>query len=629
MGTGPCGYAGRLLRVDLSRHAATVEPIPEATLVDFLGGRGLTAKYCYDEIPPGTDPLGPGNKLIFATGPLTGTRMPSSGRYAVGCRSPHTGAIIRSISGGGWGAMLKASGFDMLVLEGTAPDWVYLSVTESGVSFHDARHLLGQLAEPTEAAVAAELGNPRTKTVVIGPAGERLVTFACIQTERRSAARGGVGCVMGSKRVKAISAFGTEKPRLFDQARFDQVMKAHIQTNFKGEYYKRFHHLGTTAGISHKHAIGIHPVKNFQRGVFEQVAALLPPAIDATGYKVKESGCWNCYMQCGSVFDVPDGAFRGKGYENPEYETMWSFGAHCLNSDFAGLLEANRICDDHGVDSITAGNAVGFLMECYDRGYISADDLDGVELRWGDARAMTDVTRQIVTRSSRAGNWIADGGVRNAARIIGRDSASFAIHIKGLEFAAYDPRGLQAYGVGQATSNMGAHHQISYPIQELFGFPEKVDRFSSDDVGRHAVWANRYIMIFDCAVACGFPNAFTESRLDFQSFPEWLYLATGSEAFHDAAYLDDLYDRIWTVERAFNMRNGFTAADDTMPPRLLEEAMPDGKSAGHVWSRDRALKDYYLARRWNPETGVPTRALLRDLRLENIAEDLARDGLLE
>ena len=251
------------------------------------------------------------------------------------------------------------------------------------------------------------------------------------------------------------------------------------------------------------------------------------PGIDATGYKVKESGCWNCYMQCGSVFDVPDGEFEGKGYENPEYETMWSFGANCLNADFAGLLAANKVCDDYGVDSITAGNAVGFLMECYERGYITKDDLNGVELTWGNAAAMVEVTRQIVTRSSRAGNWIADGGVRNAARVIGRDSADFAMHIKGLEFAAYDPRGLQAYGVGQATSNMGAHHQICYPVQELFGFPEQVDRFSTEDKGRHAVWSNNYIMIFDCAVACGFPNAFTESRLDFDSFPEWLYCRHG------------------------------------------------------------------------------------------------------
>jgi aldehyde:ferredoxin oxidoreductase len=334
-------------------------------------------------------------------------------------------------------------------------------------------------------------------------------------------------------------------------------------------------------------------------------------------------------MQCGSVFDVPEGTFEGKNYENPEYETMWSFGANCLNADFAGLLAANKICDDYGVDSITAGNALGFLMECFDRGYITTDDLNGVSLTWGNAEAMVEVTKQIVTRGSRAGNWIADGGVKNAARIIGRDSADFAMQIKGLEFAAYDPRGLQAYGVGQATSNMGAHHQICYPMQELFGFPEQVDRFSAEDKGRHAVWSNRYIMIFDCAVACGFPNAFTESRLDFDTFPEWLYQATGEESFHDKASLDDLYDRIWAVERAFNMRNGFTAADDTMPKRLLEEAMPDGKSAGHVWHRQPLLEDYYRVRRWDPVTGVPTRALLHDLDLDDVATDLAREGILQ
>ncbi len=622
-----CGYTGRLLRVDLTRQTWAVESIPDAEPRAYLGGRGFTAKRCYDEIPPGTDPIGPANKLIFAIGPLTGTRMPSSGRYAVGCRSPHTGAIIRSISGGGWGAQLKAAGYDMLILEGIAPDWVYLSVTEQGVGFHDARHLLGLLAEDTEAAIARELG-AKVKSVVIGPSGEKLVSFACIQTERRSAARGGVGCVMGSKRVKGIAAHGTRKVHLYDQPAFDELMKAHVKRNFGGEYYKRFHHLGTTAGIPHKHAIGIHPVKNFQRGFFEGIAALLPAGIDATGYKVKESGCWNCYMQCGSVFDVNEGEFKGKGYENPEYETMWSFGANCLNADFAGLLAANKVCDDYGVDSITAGNAVGFLMECFDRGYITKADLNGVELRWGDAEAMVEVTKQIVTRSSPAGEWIASGGVRHAAQVIGRNSADFAMHIKGLEFAAYDPRGLQAFGVGMATSNMGAHHQIAYPIQELFGFPEQVDRFSAEDRGRHAVWSNRYIMMFDCAVACGFPNAFTESRLDFETFPAWLHAATGVEEFSTAARLDVIYDRIWTVERAFNMRNGFTADDDTMPRRMLEEAMPDGKSSGHVWHRDPALRDYYRVRRWDEESGVPTPALLHDLGLEDIERDLRRDGIL-
>jgi aldehyde:ferredoxin oxidoreductase len=628
MGAEIHGYNGRVLRVDLGRQRWTEESLPQATVLGYLGGRGFTARYCYDEIPPGTDPCGPSNKLIFAVGPLTGTRMPSSGRYAVGCRSPHTGAIIRSISGGGWGAMLKAAGYDVLILEGRAADWTYLSITDRGVEFRDARRLLGLLTEDTEAAIAAELRDPHVKSAVIGPAGERLVSFACIQTQRRSAARGGVGCVMGSKRVKGIAVHGTGKVPLFDQDGFDRLMKAHIKTNFRGAYYQRFHHLGTTGGIPHKHAIGIHPVKNFQRGVFEAIAALQPPAIDASGLKVGESGCWNCYMQCGSVFDVPEGPFAGTRLENPEYETMWSFGAQCCNGDFPGVLAANKICDDYGVDTITAGNAVGFLMECYERGYVTRDDLGGVELTWGNAEAMVEVTRQIVTRGSRAGNWIADGGVRNAARVIGHDSADFAIHIKGLEFAAYDPRGLKAYGVGQATSNMGAHHQICYPVQELFGFPEQVDRFSEQDKGRHAVWSNRYIMMFDCAVACGFPNAFTESRVDFASYPDWVYRVTGVDAFRDQRAMDDLYDRIYTVERAFNMRNGFTAADDTMPKRLMEQPMPDGQSAGHVWHREPMLSDYYRVRRWDEQTGVPTPALLHDLGLDDVASDLRREGIL-
>jgi len=624
------GYTGKLLRVQLAEQRFEVEDIPVSHLEDFIGGRGLAAKYLYDEVRPGTDPLSPENRLIFATGPLTGTRMPSSGRFVVSTLSPATGIYTRAVSGGAWGAYLKFAGYDLLILEGQATEWCYLFITDAGVEFRNARNLLGMLTEETEAAIARDLGNDRVKTCVIGPAGEKQVCFSAIQTERRSAARGGIGAVMGAKRVKGIAVFGSERPRLYDADAYNEALKLHVRTNIKGQYYQNFHDLGTTGGVALKltYALGTHPVKNYQRAVFPEITDIMAEAIRESGYKTHDTGCWNCYMKCGSIFDVPDGRFQGKDYESPEYETIWAFGANCLNHDFSGILAANKICDDYGIDTISAGNAVGFLMECYERGYITAADLNGIELKWGDAAAMTAVTLQIATRSSRAAEWIAQGGVRHAAEIIGRDAADFAMHAKGLELPAYDPRGLQAHGLGYATSNIGGSHQIGYSAQEMFGFPEKVDRFSEKDKGRHTVFSNQLITIFDCAVACGFANAFTESKLNVDSFSRWLCLATGlTEAFKDAAHINRAFDRIYHIERAFNMRMGSTGADDTLPKRLLTEPLPDGPSAGQVWKREELVKDYYRVRGWDPETGVPLRATLERHGLAYVADDLENQGL--
>lgn len=623
------GYTGRLLRIDLTRQTYRVESIPQWILADYIGGRGLTARYCYDEIQPGTDPMGPENKIFFATGPLTGTRMPSSGRYVVGTLSPLTGAYIRSVSGGAWGAQLKFAGYDLLVIEGCSPSWCHVLIKDDGVEFNSAEHLRGMPTEETETAIQSELANPKFKSCVIGPAGEKLVRHACIQTERRSAGRGGVGCVMGAKKLKGITVHGTQKPVLYDQPAFNAAMQKHVRTNVGCDYYHHFHPLGTTGGVGLTYSLGVHPVKNFSHGVFAGIDKLLPDAINTLGYKQRDTGCWNCYMKCGSIFDVPDGPFKGTGLENPEYETMWAFGANCMNDDFAAILAANKLCDDMGADTITTGNAVAFLMECYEKEYLTSDDLNGLELEWGNAEAMLAATRQILNRESRAGNWIADGGVRHAAEMIGGDAASFAMHAKGLELAAYEPRGLQAHGLGYAVSTIGGSHQIGYGVQELFGFPESVDRFSSKDKGRHTVWSNRYIMIFDCAVACGFANAFTESKLDIDSFAQWLQMATGwHEAFDSADKLNRTFDRIYNLEHAFNLRMGLTTTDDTLPQRAREEQLPDGPSAGHVWHRDELITDYYRARNWDTENGVPLQRTLIDLNLAGVADDLIKDGIL-
>ena len=246
--------------MNLTRETCSVEDIPEEILAGYIGGRGFVAQYGYDEIAPGTNPLGPDNKVIFATGPFTGTRMPSSGRYVVGTLSPLTGTYLRSVSGGAWGAYLKYAGYDLLIIEGSASRWCYLSITENEVTFHSADKMIGLLTEETEAAIRDDLGNPRTRSCVIGPAGEKLVRHACIQTDRRSAGRGGIGCVLGAKQLKGIAVYGERKPDLFDAEGFDLRMKEHVRVNARCDYYEHFHSLGTTGGVGLTYSLGVHPV---------------------------------------------------------------------------------------------------------------------------------------------------------------------------------------------------------------------------------------------------------------------------------------------------------------------------------------------------------------------------------
>jgi aldehyde:ferredoxin oxidoreductase len=621
------GYKGQILRVNLSNETYQIEELPEQIIKEYIGGRGFIAKYCFDEIGAGTDPMGASNKLFFASGPLNDSKIPGSGRYAVGTLSPLTGGFFRSISGGAWGAYLKRAGFDMLIIEGKAEDWTYLYIHDKTIEFKDARHMIGMLTEDTEAAIQKDLNSTKVKSCVIGPAGEIGVTYACIQTERRSAGRGGCGCVMGSKKLKGIAVYGTEITEFYDQ-NFNKMMLEHVKTNSKGGYYDHFHEYGTTTGCDLTHSIGVLPVKNFSRGVFPEIDKLLYDGINGLNYKTKNSGCYACYMQCGSEFDVPDGPFRGKGYENPEYETMWAFGANCWNSDFAAILKANQICDDYGIDTISTGNCVGFLMECFEKGYISKEDINGIELVWGDGVAMVEMAKQIAEMTSEIGRICAKGGVREAAKHIGRDSADFAMHNRGLELAAYDPRGIQAHGLGYATSNIGGSHQYGYSVQEIFGFPEKVDRFSPKDKGRHTIWSQRYITIFDCAVTCGFPNAFTESKMHFGNFGQWLEMATGiQDAFNSEEKMNQIYDRIYNIERAFNHKMGMTISDDDLPKRVKTEALPDGPSAGHLWHKEELLEDYFQKRGWNAETGVPLRETLEALNLKYVADMLEEMGI--
>jgi len=355
------GYTGNILRVDLTSGKVKTESLPEELIKLYLGGRGLGTKILYDEVKAGTDPLSPANKLVFANGPLTGTIAQSCSRWMVITKSPLTGAIIRSTAGGSFGAELKSAGFDVLIVEGKSDKPVYLWIKDDQVEIRDAAKLKGLLSDDTASAIRKELQDEKVKVAAIGPAGEKLVRFAAIVDDRRTASRGGVGTVMGSKNLKAIAVRGSKKIELADRAQVQEVTKSQVTVSQESHLFHGFSHLGSPGVTVLLHELGIYPVRNFQDGVLEGFHGnLTPDKLEETF--VKDAHCHNCYIHCGSIMKVADAPGTMTEAEGPEYETMWSFGGMVGNNDLQIVYKANQICDDYGVDTISAGSSIGFAM---------------------------------------------------------------------------------------------------------------------------------------------------------------------------------------------------------------------------------------------------------------------------
>jgi aldehyde:ferredoxin oxidoreductase len=614
---------GIILRVDLTAGAVKTEPLPEEMAKLYIGGRGIGAKILYDEVKAGVDPLSPANKLVFANGPLTGTIAQSCSRWMVITKSPLTGGIIRSTTGGSFGAELKSAGFDVLIVEGKTDKPVYLWIKDNQVEIRDAAKLKGLLSDETASAVRKELKDEKIKVATIGPAGEKLVRFAAIVDDRRTASRGGVGTVMGSKNLKAIAVRGSKRIELADRAKLKEVTKNQVATSQQSPLFQGFSHLGTPGSTVLIHELGVYPVRNFQDGVLEGFHENLTPEKIEEVF-VKDVHCHNCYIHCGSIMKVVSGPYASDGVEGPEFETVWSFGGEVGNTNLGMIIEANRICDDYGVDTISAGNCIGFAMELYEKGILTRKDVDGLDLTWGNQEAIIRLLKKIATREG-IGNLLAEG-TKRAAQKIGKGADRYAMHVKGLEIPAYDPRGAKAHGLNLATSNIGASHMTGYATQELFGIPESVERFTPEGKGKLCKWNQDLMTISDSIIACGFPFLF--GWLGIATYKQLLPAATGIEDFSDESYLLEIGERIYTVERAFNVREGFSRKDDILPSRFLNETPKSGPVKGHVFEMEQILDEYYEGRGWDKKTGNPTRTKLESLGLKFVADELEKIGKL-
>jgi aldehyde:ferredoxin oxidoreductase len=605
-------YTGKLLRIDLSNRQSHTEDIPEQLMKDFLGGRGVAVKYLYDELKPGIEPLGADNKLLLMMGPLGATTAMSVSRIALVTKSPLTGTIAKSVMGGNFGAYLKFAGFDGIIVEGEAEKPTYVHIDKDGVHILDADGLWGLDTQETHVKLRQRHGKS-TQVACIGPAGEKLVRYAIVISDRRCGGRTGAGTVMGAKKLKAIAVNSAGPLSLHDPERFKKLAKEQIGGLKTSSGRIRMSNVGTSYLTLDFEKVGIFPVKNFQEGHLEDVEKIGDE--EFAKIKVKNDGCYGCMTKCGQVRQVTEGSYAGAISEGPDYETIWSLGGNLANTDKASLVAADSLCDKLGIDTVSTGNSIGFAYELFQRGIITTKDTDGLKLAWGDHGAMIKLLEKIGNREG-FGKLLGEG-TKRAAEQIGKGAEAYAMQVKGLELPAYEPRAVKGYGLILATANIGASHMYGRPRDELSG---KKDRLTEVDKGKDAAQAQISQATQDAVIQCSFTPA---TGLTPQSRSDLLVAATGFDEFGDPAYLDLIGERILCLERSFNVREGFNRKDDTLPKRMQTEPLKNaGPATGQVFRKlDGLLDEYYDALGYTSQ-GIPSADKLRQLGLEWVVKDL-------
>ncbi|MCS7114550.1 MAG: aldehyde ferredoxin oxidoreductase family protein [Nitrososphaerota archaeon] len=609
------GYMGQILRLDLTNHKYKIEPLKRDLAENFIGGRGFGIKILFDEVSKGVDPLSPSNKLVFTTGSLTATKVQSASRWIAQFKSPLTNAYCRSVGGGFFGAELKFAGYDAVIVEGRSPKPVYVWINDDKVEFRDAAEVWGMNTYAAQEFLR-EKTDDKAKMVTIGPAGERLVKISAIVTDdMRTASRGGGGAVMGSKNLKAMVVKGSKKAAIYDEKAFDEAVKEQIEAYRKNPGFEHFKNLGTNSIVYLFYTIGNFPTYNFKQLPFEGASRFAPEIL--ASYVVKHNGCYGCMIRCWKTFKVTNGPYAGIAWDFPEYETHWSYGGLLGNCNIESITYANMLSDMYGLDTISAGVAIAFAMELYEKGIIGKSETDGLELRWGDPEVVVELVKRIALRIG-IGSLLGEG-VKRAAEVIGRGAEKYAIHVKGLELPAYDPRSVKAHGLNFATSPIGASHCIGWNKFEILGIPKKVDPLAVEGKGEITKYVQDETAAAETAVFCAF--ALSNEMVTMDLYSKLLHSATGIEKFKNPKYLWLVGERIFNLERAFNVREGFDASQDTMPERIVKEPMPREPSKGQVFELDVLLKDYYKVRGWN-ERGIPTNEKLKELGLDEAAKEL-------
>ena len=599
------GTCGKLLEVDLTSGKSKETPIPDGTMGKYLGGRGLGARLLFDLLPAGIDPLSPENVLIFLTGPLTGSMVTGSSKFVVVTKSPLTHGWCDSYSSGRIALELKKAGYDGMVIRGKSNHPCYLKIEDGRIEIREAHSIWGRDSFETERMLKGMEKNHSVGVSSIGPAGEKLARFACINSDLyRQAGRGGVGAVMGSKRLKAIVVKGTKGVDLHDRTKLIELNRESYRRSQKSQVAQARRKYGTPLTLNITHAGGILPTKNFQFGTWERALEKIDSVGVHKSFK-SHKPCLSCFVPCSLVTEVAEGRYKGISVEGPEYETLGMFGSNLLIDSLPIIIQANILCDRLGLDTISAGNVLGFVMECFERGLLSAGDTGGEEIRFGDGEAALGAVEMIAYRRG-FGDVLAEG-VKAASERIGKESSRFAMHVKGLEFPAYEPRGAFGSGLSYAVSPRGACHRRAWPPAKeiLGGYPP----FTTE--GKAEMIKDLYDQncVLHSLLVCDMPAKFIPLSLD--DYSNYLQAVTG-ESFSTDDFLT-IAGRIETLIRMFNLREGFTRKDDTLPFRTLFEPLPDGPAKGRFIGEEnlnRMIDDYYACRGWDSQ-GVPTEATLQ------------------
>lgn len=618
------GYAGKILRINLADKTSKEEELPLEVARDVIGGAGFGIKYLFDEVKPDTDPLGPDNKLIYSIGPFTGTTIPCASRMAVTSKSPLTNGVGVSLVGGHFPAELKFAGYDMLIVEGKAEKPTYVWIKDGEVRFRDAGKVWGTQTSDCQQIIKDELHDQNIRISCIGPAGEKMSKIACIINERRAAGRKGLGAVMGFKNLKAIALRGTgsvdvaSKQKL--KAAIGEMQKAMKESHL---LYPQFAKTGTPMVVDLTCALGIFPTKNWTA-----TGEVAP--VDRLGVEfqmtrnVGSEHCYGCPVGCSQLKLAKTGSYAGILTEGPEYETMYSFGGQTGVDNMDSVIAADRLADELGLDTISAGVAIGFAMELFEKGILTTKDTGGLELSFGNHEAMLTLIHRMAFREG-IGDLLTDG-VRAAAKKVGKGADNCAIHVKGLELPAYDVRGAKAHGLNYATAYTGADHNRGYAFQEIFEIPVPfaADRFSNEKKGELTKW-NQDVQtaVCDCPTMCAFILPMALMPIATQNTAALMEAATGLT--YKPEEILKVGERVNNLAKAFNVQAGLTRADDTLPERLMTEPLKGGASKGHLISEDdlkAMLEEYYTVRGWDPKTGIPTREKLDELGLGYAADQL-------
>ena len=598
------GWIGTILRVNLTDGSIAKEALDPKLAMEYIGARGLGSRILCDEIDPKIDPLSADNKLIFAAGPLSGTNAPSAGHFNVVTKGPLGGTIAASSSGGVFGPMLKYAGYDLIIFEGKAAKPAYLWINDAQVEIRDATEIWGKTVPETTEAVRATT-DEEASVACIGPAGERMVFFANVMNDcNRAAGRTGVGAVMGSKNLKAVAVRGTGAVRVADVEAFRTAMlKARdmIRNHPVGGGGLRMY--GTDVLVNILNESGGLPTRNFREGTFATADNVGGESLTKK-ILTRPRGCFSCIISCGRATRVTNPKYAGYG-EGPEYETAWSFGPDCGVDDLDAVTKAHYLCNEYGMDAIAMGATIACAMDLFEDGIITTKDTGGIALTFGNAEAVVEMTR-LTGAGEGFGKKLALGSYRLAESY---GHPEYSMSAKKQDMPAYDPRAVQGMGLNYATSNRGGCHVRGYMTAvEILGNPVKIDNLTTEGKAGWTITFQNLTAALDSSGAC----LFSTFGIGADELAALLTAATGvpysTEAFMQAG------DRIWNMERLFNLASGLSAKDDTLPPRMLKDPMPAGPCKGEVSKLAQMLPEYYTLRGWSKE-GVPTKEKKAELGL--------------